>query len=88
MKIVAHYKNEQLQTKGWKALARYKPKRIIRDGLPMLVIERLKSDNDVVNNIVKELKKTSKPFLIAKYNNDSQKDAGTYAGETMNESEL
>ena len=62
MKIVAHYKNEQLQTKGLKALSIYRPKKQNENGLPILSIKITVVDDDIVN----ELKRTSKPFLIEK----------------------
>lgn len=66
MKIVAHYKNEQLQTKGLKALSIYRPKKQNENGLPILSIKITVVDDDIVNVIVNELKRTSKPFLIEK----------------------
>ena len=69
MKIVAHYKNEQLQTKGLKALSIYRPKKQNENGLPILSIKITVVDdivNVIVNVIVNELKRTSKPFLIEK----------------------
>ena len=83
MKIVAHYKNEQLQTKGWKALAKYRPRRMFQDGMPVLSIELTTSTKDLANSIVKELKKESTPFLIAKVNEDIHKDAGKETDERM-----
>lgn len=83
MKIVAHYRNEQLQIKGWKALASYRPKRLIMDDLPALAIELSEPSSGVVNKIVQDLKKSSKPFLIAKVNEDIHKDAGKETDERM-----
>lgn len=73
MKIVAHYKNEQLQTKGWKALAKYRPRKLHLDGTPILTIELINSSKELANSIVKELKEESTPFLIAKETKESKK---------------
>lgn len=83
MKIVAHYKNEQLQTKGWKALAKYRPRKLDLDGTPVLTIELNNSSKEIANSIVKELKEESTPFLIAKELGESQKPAPKYSDETM-----
>ena len=32
MKIVAHYRNEQLQHKGWHSLEKFRPSKFIEDG--------------------------------------------------------
>ena len=66
MKIVAHYKNESLQHKGWKSLAKYRPRKSEEDGNPILTIEASMHSDAIRNEIVQQLKQTSMPFLIEK----------------------
>lgn len=75
MKIVAQYKNEQLQTKGWKALAKYRPKRLNVEDTPALSIELSEPSGEVVNKVIQDLKKSSTPFLIAKERTDTQQNS-------------
>jgi hypothetical protein len=66
MKIVAHYRNEQLQHKGWHALEKFRPSKSIEDGYPTLSIEVTMLSDVMANDIIQQLKKTSMPFLIEK----------------------
>lgn len=66
MKIVAHYRNDQLQHKGWQALAKFRPSKSTEDGNPTLSIEATMLSDAITNDIVQQLKRTSMPFLIEK----------------------
>ena len=58
MKLVAHYKSE--------ALAKYRPRKTSEDDTPTLTIEIDQYSDAIRNEIVQQLKRTSKPFLIEK----------------------
>ena len=66
MKLVAHYKSESLQKKGWSALAKYRPRKTSEDDTPTLTIEIDQYSDAIRNEIVQQLKRTSMPFLIEK----------------------
>lgn len=66
MKLVAHYKSEALQNKGWQSLAKYHPRKTSEDETPTLTIEIDQYSDAIRNDIVQQLKQTSMPFLIEK----------------------
>ena len=52
MKLVAHYKSESLQKKGWSALAKYRPRKTSEDDTPTLTIEIDQYSDAIRNEIV------------------------------------